>query len=83
MSTSGLEYITLDVFTEARFGGNPLALILVPAGKAPSQEEKQLVAREFNYSETVFLHLSDQSAEHAEWTYDIFTVDQEVCSASA
>lgn len=79
MTTSGLEYVTLDVFTETRFGGNPLALILVPEGKTLSQEEKQKVAREFNYSETVFLHLSEQSAADAEWTYDIFTVDQEVC----
>jgi len=78
MSTSGLEYVTLDVFTETRFGGNPLGLILVPEGKAPRQEEKQKVAREFNYSETVFLHLSEKSAGDAQWRYDIFTVDQEV-----
>jgi len=78
MSTSGLEYVTLDVFTETRFGGNPLGLILVPEGKAPSQEEKQKVAREFNYSETVFLHLSESSTKNTEWKYDIFTVDQEV-----
>lgn len=78
MTTSGLSFVTVDVFTEQRFGGNPLAIVLVPEDQSPSQEEKQAVAKEYNLSECVFLHLSDKSTKSAEWKYDIFTTDREV-----
>jgi PhzF family phenazine biosynthesis protein len=52
-----LPFVTLDVFTRTRFRGNPLAVVTIPAdGPKPSQEQKQAVAREFNLSETVFVH---------------------------
>lgn len=44
---------TLDVFTNRRFGGNPLAVVL-DAGDL-STEQMQVLAREFNLSETIFV----------------------------
>ncbi|KIY04222.1 uncharacterized protein Z520_00916 [Fonsecaea multimorphosa CBS 102226] len=55
MSTQ-LSFVTLDVFTSTRYTGNPLALVKVPQHVALSQSQKQRIAREFNLSETVFLH---------------------------
>jgi len=69
MASIGFEFHTVDVFTTERFSGNPLAVIKIPKGKTPSQEEKQLIAREFNYSETVFLHAPERPSE---WRLDIF-----------
>lgn len=53
-----LPFVTLDVFTSTRFKGNPLAVVTIPAGTKPypTQEQKQIIAREFNLSETVFIH---------------------------
>lgn len=48
-----LEFETCDVFTEARFGGNPLAI--VHGGAGLDGAAMQHVAREFNLSETVFV----------------------------
>jgi trans-2,3-dihydro-3-hydroxyanthranilate isomerase len=48
-----LRFHTLDVFTERRFGGNPLAVVF--GGEQLSAETMQIVAREFNLSETVFV----------------------------
>lgn len=49
----GLDYQTVDVFTRTRFGGNPLAVVL-DADRLDTGQ-MQTVAREFNYSETVFV----------------------------
>jgi trans-2,3-dihydro-3-hydroxyanthranilate isomerase len=46
-------YVTIDVFTERVFGGNPLAVVLDAQGLSASQ--MQAVAAEFNYSETTFV----------------------------
>ncbi|MBS0421500.1 MAG: PhzF family phenazine biosynthesis protein [Proteobacteria bacterium] len=48
-----LPFCTVDVFTEQRFGGNPLA-VFVDAPELPD-ELMQSIAREFNLSETVFI----------------------------
>jgi trans-2,3-dihydro-3-hydroxyanthranilate isomerase len=48
-----LKFYTLDVFTERRFGGNPLAVFTEPGELAP--ELMQQIAREMNLSETVFV----------------------------
>lgn len=48
-----LRFHTLDVFTETRFGGNPLAV--VHEADALDTERMQVIAREFNLSETVFV----------------------------
>jgi len=44
---------TLDVFTDTRFGGNPLAV--VPDARGISDADMQALAAEFNYSETTFV----------------------------
>jgi trans-2,3-dihydro-3-hydroxyanthranilate isomerase len=48
-----LKFYTLDVFTERRFGGNPLAVFTDGADLAG--EVMQQIAREMNLSETVFV----------------------------
>lgn len=77
MAQTRLEFVTLDVFTETPFTGNPLAIVGVPQSAALSQEQKQQIAREFNYSETVFLHERKTSSENT-WVIDIFTLDREL-----
>jgi trans-2,3-dihydro-3-hydroxyanthranilate isomerase len=46
-------YYTCDVFTETRFGGNPLAVL--PQADGLSEQQMQQIAREFNFSETTFV----------------------------
>ncbi|MBV8209842.1 MAG: PhzF family phenazine biosynthesis protein [Burkholderiaceae bacterium] len=46
-------FCTCDVFTDRRFGGNQLAVVL-EADDLPA-DQMQAIAREFNYSETVFV----------------------------
>lgn len=48
-----LKFHTLDVFTDQRFGGNPLAVVHGADDLTP--EEMQTVARELKLSETVFV----------------------------
>ena len=77
MPTS-VKFNTLDVFTNQRFGGNPLGVVHVPAGieaGALTQEVKQLIAREFNLSETIFLHPSSTSSEAGSDAAQVFRTD--------
>lgn len=46
-------FVTLDVFTQTRFAGNPLAVVLESDGLDKSG--MQAIAREFNLAETVFV----------------------------
>jgi trans-2,3-dihydro-3-hydroxyanthranilate isomerase len=46
-------FVTVDVFTDKPFGGNPLAVILDARGLTDGQ--MQAIAREFNYSEQTFV----------------------------
>jgi trans-2,3-dihydro-3-hydroxyanthranilate isomerase len=46
-------YYTCDVFTETRFGGNPLAVL--PKAEGLSEHQMQQITREFNFSETAFV----------------------------
>lgn len=72
-----LPYVTLDVFTTKRYAGNPLGVVRLPPGHSLTQSQKQAIAREFNYSETIFIHESaDQTA--AEHRIDIFMTDAEL-----
>jgi trans-2,3-dihydro-3-hydroxyanthranilate isomerase len=48
-----LEFVTVDVFTDRRFGGNPLAVI--PNAEGLTTEQMQAIANEFNLSETTFV----------------------------
>ncbi|MHC1943678.1 PhzF family phenazine biosynthesis protein [Bradyrhizobium sp. UFLA06-06] len=67
-------YITVDVFTDRAFGGNPLAVVLDAEGL--STEEMQAIATEFNYSETTFVLPPQDKANDAQ--VRIFTVRSEI-----
>jgi trans-2,3-dihydro-3-hydroxyanthranilate isomerase len=54
-------YVTIDVFTDRTFGGNPLAVVLDAEGLTTPQ--MQSIATEFNYSETTFV-LPPRDARH-------------------
>ena len=58
-----LSYHTLDVFTETRFAGNPLAV--VHGADSLSDAQMQTIAREFNLSETVFVMKPTRPAHSA------------------
>jgi predicted PhzF superfamily epimerase YddE/YHI9 len=70
-----LQYVVVDVFTSQRYLGNPLAIVFL--SETPiSQKRKQLIAREFNLMETVFIHPGDETSSSR--TVDIFTTDEEL-----
>ncbi|KAF4968024.1 hypothetical protein FSARC_4521 [Fusarium sarcochroum] len=78
-----LPFVTLDVFTKTRYRGNPLAVVTIPADSnkpKPTQEQKQTIAREFNLSETVFIHepSPDVDSDVTRRVIDIFTTDAEI-----
>ncbi|KAL9005023.1 MAG: hypothetical protein Q9188_002172 [Gyalolechia gomerana] len=73
-----VRFVTLDVFTENRFRGNPLAIVEVPLDSDLSQQTKQHIAREFNYSETVFLYPPPSGGTVSNRRYDIFTTTEEL-----
>jgi trans-2,3-dihydro-3-hydroxyanthranilate isomerase len=67
-------YITVDVFTDRAFGGNPLAVVLDAGGLSTTQ--MQAIATEFNYSETTFVLPAADKANDAQ--VRIFTVRSEI-----
>jgi trans-2,3-dihydro-3-hydroxyanthranilate isomerase len=67
-------YVTVDVFTNKVFGGNPLAVVLDAEGLTTAQ--MQAVATEFNYSETTFA-LPPRTVGHTAYVR-IFTPKTEV-----
>jgi len=67
-------YITVDVFTNQAFGGNPLAVVLDAGGLSTAQ--MQAIATEFNYSETTFVLPPQNPAHDAQ--VRIFTVNREL-----
>jgi trans-2,3-dihydro-3-hydroxyanthranilate isomerase len=56
-------FVTLDVFTDTRFTGNPLAVVLDAGGL--DAVSMQRIAREFNLSETVFVLPPDDASARA------------------
>ncbi|KAL2182118.1 uncharacterized protein P884DRAFT_282221 [Thermothelomyces heterothallicus CBS 202.75] len=80
--SSKLDFVTVDVFTDTRFVGNPLAVVFVPAALRDriDQSTKQRIAREFNLSETVFLHTLDNEPNRSVTAreIDIFTTEDEL-----
>jgi trans-2,3-dihydro-3-hydroxyanthranilate isomerase len=56
-------FVTVDVFTTTRFGGNPLAVF--PDASGMSDAEMQSLAAEFNLSETTFVLPPDDPAHTA------------------
>jgi trans-2,3-dihydro-3-hydroxyanthranilate isomerase len=67
-------FYTLDVFTTARFEGNPLAVIT--DGDGLSNDEMQAIAREMNLSETVFVQKPTE--DNALARLRIFTTREEL-----
>jgi trans-2,3-dihydro-3-hydroxyanthranilate isomerase len=67
-------YITVDVFTDRAFGGNPLAVVVDADGLSTAQ--MQAIAAEFNYSETTFVLPPRDAAHDAQ--VRIFTVRSEI-----
>lgn len=68
------EFHTLDVFTNRRFGGNPLAVVL--RADDLDQPTMQAIARETNLSETVFVRAARNPVHTA--AMRIFTPTQEL-----
>ena len=56
-------FVTLDVFTDRRFAGNPLAVVLDSGGLETAA--MQAIAREFNHPETVFVFAPENLAYRA------------------
>jgi len=67
-------YLTVDVFTERAFSGNPVAVML--DAKGLSTDEMHRVAAEFNYSESTFVLPPDDPSHTAR--VRIFTPKDEI-----
>src|SRR5436190_117745 len=71
------EFVQLDVFTQTRLAGNPLAVFKYARGLSDS--EIQALAREMNLSETTFILPRDPATEAREGKkVRIFTVAEEL-----
>jgi trans-2,3-dihydro-3-hydroxyanthranilate isomerase len=70
-------FFTLDVFTTQRFAGNPLAVVLEPAGL--DDAALQAIAREFGLPETVFVFPPANASHRAR--IRIFTPARELAFA--
>jgi len=58
-----LPFHIYDVFTSRKFAGNPLAIVEEADGL--STEQMQIIAREFNLSETIFVRTAQDAANTA------------------
>lgn len=67
-------YVTADVFTDTRFEGNPVAVVLDADGLTTQQMQR--IAVEFGYSESTFV-LPPRDPSHTAWVR-IFTPDREI-----
>ena len=56
------EYALIDVFTDRKFGGNPLAVFR--DGRGISSETMQAVAKELHISETTFVLPKEKDGDH-------------------
>ena len=68
------DYVTVDVFTDHAFAGNPLAVVTDATGL--HAEQMQAIAAEFNYSESTFVLPPEDSAHTAR--VRIFTRQNEI-----
>ncbi|KAM0741784.1 hypothetical protein ACQRIT_004641 [Beauveria bassiana] len=76
-----LPFETYDVFTDTPYRGNPLAVVTIPADlpAPPTQAQKQAIAREFNLSETIFIHEpAAASSSSTSRDVDIFVTTSEI-----
>lgn len=79
-----LPFTILDVFTESRYAGNPLAVVLLPPPTelSPSRSQLQSIASEFNLSETIFLeHATSEETADGIRRARIFTTTREILFA--
>jgi len=76
--SASLPYVVIDVFTDQPFSGNPLAVVL--DAEDLSTQQMQLIASEFNLSETAFpIQPTDaERSEGADYRLRIFTPDVEL-----
>lgn len=76
-ATRTLQLVQLDVFSETRFEGNQLAVIL--DGRGLTDEQMQSIARETNLSETTFVFPREPGIENTRGIrVRIFTVAEEL-----
>jgi predicted PhzF superfamily epimerase YddE/YHI9 len=75
-----LDFLILNTFTSLRYTGGSLAMVKVlPKDRTVlSPEQKQLIAREFNLPETLFLHEAPVDKDASKFEIEIFTVDKEL-----
>src|SRR5260221_11041889 len=59
-----LTFVTVDVFTDRQFGGNPLAV--VPDARGLTSAQMEAIAGEFNLSETTFVLPPQDAANTAQ-----------------
>jgi len=72
-----LDYFIVDVFTQTRLAGNPLAVVMNTVSL--TTEHMQAIAREFNLSETTFVERRSFTVEQAEGVrVRIFTTQEEL-----
>ncbi|HEY0425745.1 MAG TPA: PhzF family phenazine biosynthesis isomerase, partial [Rhodopila sp.] len=57
------DFATVNVFTDRRFGGNPLAVL--PDANGLTDQQMQAIAAEFNLSETTFVLPPTDPRHHA------------------
>jgi trans-2,3-dihydro-3-hydroxyanthranilate isomerase len=69
-----IPFVTADVFTRERFGGNPVAIF--PDARQIPEGLLQRIAREFNLSETIFIYPPDDPAHTRR--VRIFTPEEEL-----
>jgi PhzF family phenazine biosynthesis protein len=73
-----LPFHILDVFTSTPFLGNPLAVVTIPPNISLTGAQKQRIAKEFNLSETTFVHDIDDRTATGERRFDIYTPQAEL-----
>ena len=69
-----LRFFVIDAFAHQPYSGNPAAVVWVPKEQAMEPQAMQLVAREFNLSETAFVTPHEDGAFGLRW----FTPTREV-----
>ena len=75
-NTLTLPFTTVDVFTTVAYSGSPLSIITLPSSSLTAHQ-LQLIAREFNLSEVVFLHPESSSSTFSRHI-QIFTTENEL-----
>jgi PhzF family phenazine biosynthesis protein len=73
-----LPFHILNVFTSTPFLGNPLAVVTIPPKTYLTGAQKQRIAKEFNLSETTFVHDVEDGTASDERRFDIYTPQAEL-----